>query len=333
MTDNQKELLKEDTVAEETRDNTTSVGEILKKAREANGQTVEDIAGRLHLRPSLVRDIEADKFDSISSATYTRGYVRNYARILGVDEDEVMDALARQVPSEAEPAMQSFSRKTSQKARDSRLTLVTWLIAIVLAALLVLWWVQKSTMSTDIDLSQPSAEEVAAAVELGSTAAGEPAVITSEIIPLQAEPASQTQSQNTEESSVSQALSEPQTSQDSAPAIVTPSQSESQGTETAATDTFSESRAEPQASESLAADANLSVSLAGDCWMKVTDATGKVLIHGVKAAGRSMDVSGVAPFELVIGAPQVVTLQYNGENISLADYPAGKVARFSLPQA
>ncbi len=317
MTDNQQELLKEETVAEESKDITATVGEILKHAREASGLTIEDISGRLHLRPSLVRDIEADKFDGISSATYARGYVRNYARILGVDEAEVMACLEQQVPSEAEPAMQSFSRKTTHQARDSRLMMVTWLIVIVLAALVVLWWFQKSNMNTGMDLSQPSAEEVAAAVELGATEAGEPVISTASVVSLplideeQSEPV-QTETPDAAETTPASELVPTETATESSATATVPEQSQ------------------PQPEDAVTA--SLNVSLAGDCWMKVEDATGKVLISGVKEAGRSMDVTGVAPFSLVIGAPQVVSLQFNGENISLEDYPAGKVARLSLPR-
>ncbi|MGI2259443.1 RodZ domain-containing protein [Shewanella sp. GXUN23E] len=315
MTDKQQDLITEDTVEQESRDITATVGGILQAAREAKGLTIDDIAGRLHLRPSLVRDIEADKFDGISSATYARGYVRNYARIVGADVSEVMACLAQQVPSEAEPAMQSFSRKTTHQARDSRLMMVTWLIAIVLAALLVLWWVQKSTMSTGIDLSRPSAEEVAAAVELGATAAGEPVVDTAALADA---PADMPADVMVEETAVPAAI-EPTTDASSSNPPLSADKQPAEPSETAT------------ASTADAADASLKLSLSGDCWMKVTDATGKVLINGVKEAGRSITVNGTAPFNLVVGAPQVVTLQYNGENVSLADYPAGKVARFSLP--
>ncbi|MCF1427687.1 MAG: DUF4115 domain-containing protein [Shewanella sp.] len=314
MTDKQQELLTEGAVEQESRDITVTVGPLLKAAREAKGLTIDDIAERLRLRSSLVRDIEADKFDDISSATYARGYVRNYAKIVDANEYEVIACLAQQLPSEAEPAMQSFSHKTARQARDSRLMMVTWLIAIVLAALLVLWWVQKSTMSTDFDPSRPSAEEVAAAVEQGATAAGEPVIDTAALA---------------EKSSAMALTDTPVDAAANEPAVIdTVAATESPQSNLPS---FAEKLPAEFPATTDVADASLTVSLIGDCWMKVTDATGKALINGLKEAGRSMTVNGTAPFSLIIGAPQVVTLQYNGDNVSLADYPVGKVARFSLP--
>ncbi|MGL4475520.1 MAG: helix-turn-helix domain-containing protein, partial [Shewanella sp.] len=137
-------------------------GPILQAARLAKNLSVADVATRMHVRPSIVEDIERDCFDNIASPIYVKGYVKNFARIVGADEAAIKASIYAQLPSEEKPVMQSFSRKTTIKARDSRLMLVTWLIAFVLLALMVLWWVQKSNTDTLVDLSKPSIEEVAA---------------------------------------------------------------------------------------------------------------------------------------------------------------------------
>ena len=63
-----------------------SIGQLLKTAREAMGFSYEDIAAQLNLRVTLIQEIEKDNFEGISALTYVRGYLKNYASKVGVDE-------------------------------------------------------------------------------------------------------------------------------------------------------------------------------------------------------------------------------------------------------
>lgn len=311
-------------------DNSPTVGSLLHAAREKCGLSIDDIASQLHLRPSLVEKFEADIFDGIVSPTYARGYIRNYAKMVDANEDIIMACLEKQIPSVAEPAMQSFSRKTSKKARDSRLMIITYLIAILLLALLVVWWVQKSN-SNDVDLSKPSAEEVAASEQVGAEAAG--ADIALDVLPAQTVDTT---------SSVNVPIMDK--SATSTKEMVDLSQKKNEVTAPKVTTSIIKSTASssdevtPSLVNKLQNNqqgmiAHLTFSLNGNCWMKVDDATGKSLIHGVKKAGEIVKISGVEPVNFVIGAPQSVQLTYNGKSIDLDKYPNGRVARFSLPQS
>lgn len=147
--------------AESTPD--VTLGTVLRTAREQMGLSIADTAVKLHLRPGIVENLEADDFSNISSSTYVRGYVKNYARMLGVDNTLIEACLARQVPLVTQPAMQSFSRKTTYQARDTKLKWLSFFIVLVLLGLFVLWWMQRSTLVTHVDISKPTAEELAAA--------------------------------------------------------------------------------------------------------------------------------------------------------------------------
>jgi cytoskeleton protein RodZ len=77
----------------------------------------------------------------------------------------------------------------------------------------------------------------------------------------------------------------------------------------------------------------LQVKISAECWVNVVDATGKVLIDGVKLAGYTKTVNGKAPLKVILGAPTVVTLTLNGQNVDLTEYLDGRVARLTLPQS
>lgn len=68
----------------------SSVGQILREAREEQGVTLEDAAARLRLMQRQIEAIEADDFDSLGQPVFARGFVRNYARLLGLVPDELL---------------------------------------------------------------------------------------------------------------------------------------------------------------------------------------------------------------------------------------------------
>ena len=67
-------------------------GNMLQRERERQGLGIEDVALQLNLRPIVVTGIEEDRFDQVPIAAYRRGYVRAYARLLGMDESRVVGA-------------------------------------------------------------------------------------------------------------------------------------------------------------------------------------------------------------------------------------------------
>mgnify|MGYP001116335732 CR=1 FL=1 len=65
-------------------------GDVLRAARESAGMSVEQVADKLHLLQSVVSSLEKDCYDRIRGETFVRGYLRNYARLLGVDAEDVL---------------------------------------------------------------------------------------------------------------------------------------------------------------------------------------------------------------------------------------------------
>lgn len=78
-----------------------NVGVTLRDAREAQGMSVHDIAERIKFAPKQVEALEANDFAHLPQATFLRGFVRSYARVLQLDEASLLAALpsepARQV--------------------------------------------------------------------------------------------------------------------------------------------------------------------------------------------------------------------------------------------
>lgn len=65
-------------------------GSLLRAAREACGMTEREAADRLNLMPHYVALIERDEYQSLRSPAFARGYVRSYGKLLGVEEEPLL---------------------------------------------------------------------------------------------------------------------------------------------------------------------------------------------------------------------------------------------------
>lgn len=302
-------------------------GPLLKAARERAGLTTQQVAQRLNLRHSVVQGMEQDSFEPGTSVTYIRGYVRNYARLVGLDESRLNRALDALHQVEPTPNMQSFSRRTNREKADNRWMMATWIILAGIVGMVVWWWLsnadsrQLAPQSASPQVEAPVAEDAAPAIE------PEPTLTRPAESEMVSEPA-YPDSESAGEIEMGAVNPEPQTP------VQSESESESKPAPVAAEPqrAVEETVAAPVAAEQDAGLSTLSITLRSECWMLVQDANGKVLLEGLKLDGFNTELKGEAPFSLRLGAPEGVSLVYNGEPVDLSSFRAGRVARLTLPQ-
>lgn len=121
-----------------------SVGQILRDAREAQGITLEDASVRLRLMQRQVEAMETDDFESLDPPVFARGFVRNYARLLGLAPEAL---LARMAGAPAEPAEVSHAAPPPPHSWLSS----PWLILLLLGLLVLVavpvalyWWLNSA---------------------------------------------------------------------------------------------------------------------------------------------------------------------------------------------
>ena len=67
-----------------------ALGEEFRSAREARGLTLSDVAEQIHIRSVYLNAIENEEWAAIGAPVYVRGFIRTYARFLGLEaEDEL----------------------------------------------------------------------------------------------------------------------------------------------------------------------------------------------------------------------------------------------------
>ncbi|ELL7087970.1 DUF4115 domain-containing protein [Vibrio fluvialis] len=285
-------------------------GTLLKEKREALGLTQKQVADRLRLRVTIIQNIEENNFDSDLVATFTRGYLRSYAKAVGLAEHLVLDAFEESVtPEPQEQTMQSFSKKTKREKHDSRIMTITWIILLVIIGMSSLWWWQNNEQDTlKPDQSAEAVSAVADQAAAPATEEVQPEFNTIE--PTQAEAQSDAQP------------SEEPTGDEMAMEDPAPAQEES----------VVEPQTTPAAPTAEATSGDLlTMNFSSDCWVQVKDATGKTLSTGIKKAGETLNLRGQKPLQVILGAPEGVSVTFASEPVDLSGYTSGKVARFTLP--
>ncbi|AYO05378.1 TPA: cytoskeleton protein RodZ [Vibrio parahaemolyticus] len=299
-------------------------GTLLKNKRESLGMTQKQVADRLRLRVSVIEDIENNRFESQQVATFTRGYLRSYAKFVGLDEKVVLVALEQTAdvkPKEQDIEMQSFSRKTKHEKHNSRIMLLTWVIAIVIIGISAAWWWQNQQENSlaqvvaeaNVETSQPSADEIAD-IDL----------MTEEEL-IASTPAELAASNNTaSESSINAAQTDE---------VVSAETEESTTEATPEPVAVIEAAEEVQEASPVVPEGMtlLTMKFKADCWIQVKDTNGKTLVSGTQKPGQDVELTGKAPFKVILGAPEGVTMTFASEPVDLSGYTSGKVARFTLP--
>ncbi|CAE1148936.1 cytoskeleton protein RodZ [Serratia sp. Tan611] len=320
---------------EASQDKTVSMttGERLRQAREQLGLSQQAVAERLCLKMSTVRDIEADNLSDDLASTFVRGYIRSYAKLVHVPEDELLPAMVKQTPVKMAKVapMQSFSLGKRRKKRDGWLMSFTWLILFVVIGLTGAWWWQNHKAQQD-EIANMANQSSA---QLSQQSEGQSVPLTDNNADTQTPAADAAPTPAPADSApAAPAPSTPSVASGSdaaqQPAVVAPSQASIP--DAAPADNAASLPTGDAAMAAPAVDPNaLVMDFSADCWLQVTDASGKTLFSGMQKSGGKLNLTGSAPYKLTIGAPAAVQIQYQGKPVDLSRFvKSNRVARLTV---
>ncbi|MEL7629927.1 cytoskeleton protein RodZ [Pectobacterium aroidearum] len=316
-------------------------GERLREARERLGFTQQTIAERLCLKISTVRDIEDGTTPVDLAPTFLRGYVRSYARLVHLPEDELLPAVDKQaIPKTISVSpMQSFSLKKSRKKRDGWLMTITWLVVLVVLGLTGAWWwqnhqAQQAEINSMVDhASSMQAQTEGQPVPLMDNSAPQETVTPNSAAAPASTPVDLSATVTATPSTPSSVSS---TTPSTAPSSQLPSQANTAQHQTAGNGLLGAGAVAPAAgtvaeSNPVSAAHALVMTFTADCWLEVTDASGKKLFSGMQRNGGTLNLDGQSPYKLKIGAPAAVQIQFQGKPVDLSRFVrSNQVARLTL---
>ncbi len=118
-------------------------GERLQSERIKKGLSVDDVASRMHLSTAILEAIEDNNFDEITAPIFVKGYLRAYARIVSLSEDEMIEQYLDMYSEEDPPISSTSSMVPELSVKDTSIKWTTYLVVLVLGVLLAAWWWNK----------------------------------------------------------------------------------------------------------------------------------------------------------------------------------------------
>jgi cytoskeleton protein RodZ len=117
-----------------------TLGSDLRRAREGLGLKLVEIAERTKVRPGILTAIESDRHDQLPALTYTLGFVKAYARTVGMDPAEAADRYRREsMKGDPVPTLVDVEPLDQRRLPSRGLAIVSALAGVVAVAALALW--------------------------------------------------------------------------------------------------------------------------------------------------------------------------------------------------
>jgi cytoskeleton protein RodZ len=304
---------------------------------------VQDVASRLRLDTDTIEYLEDEHYERLPAPAFVRGYLRNYASLLRIAADPLIQAFNRRdLPAPSLRADIGQSRAVTANQMPVRVaTYGILLCAFILTAVQLFGENSKAERTDAVAGAVAPPDHMAASPpgEKRDSPQGRSTSISS--LPVEDNQASgqseQPSSSLSSESPSSRinagaaSISPPVSDQEIAPSLpasVNPA---------VATDDSLPVGSPPIAEEKVAAGSatpvqdHLSMRFAHDSWVEVYDHEGARLYYSLVREGKTLTLTGIAPFRVLLGYAKDVAIEYNGLPFDHRSFihPQG-LARFSL---
>ncbi|MBS4085306.1 RodZ domain-containing protein [Pseudomonas rustica] len=333
--------------------NRVNPGETLRQARESNGWSLAEVALKLNLTVTSLGNLEAGAFDKLPGHTFARGYIRAYAKLLGMDQTVLVQQFDQSTGTDSQGSNVHALGRIEEPVRVSHtiLRIVSLLLLIAVIGGGFVWWQDQTSLRTkDFTSLTPEHVEV------------EGADGTTQIHPID-EPEDQAVAEGQAEGATALALPQSETTAEStgaeaaapatstapatptapavaptapvhtpAPVVATPATPAPAVPATPAPTTTAPIAPSVAPVAPVAGEGQVSMQFVADCWTQVTDGSGKVLFSGLKRKGDSLAVAGKPPFAVRLGYARGAQVSYNGQPVDVAPFTSGETARLKLGQ-
>ncbi|QHF46756.1 Cro/Cl family transcriptional regulator [Pseudomonas sp. S35] len=319
--------------------NRVNPGDTLRQARESNGWSLAEVALKLNLTTTSLANLEAGAFDKLPGHTFARGYIRAYAKLLGIDQALLVQEFDQFTGTNSQGSSVHGLGRIEEPVRVSHtiLRVVSLLLLIAVIGGGFVWWQDQTSQRTK-DLTSNALEHVEVESADGTTqihpldepedqavaegqAAPEAPLATEQPLPETAPAANAAvPAPATAATPAAPVVAQAHTPAVPAPAAPAPA--------VPAVPAISP----PTTPVLIAGDGRVQITFIADCWTQVTDGNGKVLFSGLKRKGDTLDQGGKPPLTLRLGYARGAQVAYNGQPVDVAPFTSGETARLKLGQ-
>ncbi len=327
-----------------------TLGQTLAAERERHGLSRNDVAHRLHMSPFQVEALENGEYERLPKGTFLRGFVRNYAKVVGLEAQPLLSMLAEAKPGDRAPRVIVPSENIRFDPLGERFSgpyvraAMLALVAVVLAFAAMYWWLfirptppgavkhnamqaQPAASSTNAPTPAPRVESPPPA-EGASAGTAAPASTPSTPSPsAPSSPGTTAKGTPTPPPAKTPSTATTTTKAPSTPATTT---AKAAGTAMATNATAAAGNAASAPTPPAAGEKALHFRFKGESWVEVRDARGKVVFQSLNPAGSDADVHGRPPLAVIVGNAAEVEMTEGDRPFPLEPHTKGEVARFTI---
>ncbi|MBM4139391.1 MAG: helix-turn-helix domain-containing protein [Nitrospira sp.] len=126
-----------------------SVGEFFRQVRETKKLTVEEVSSKTRIRLDFINALEDENFAKLPDQVFARGFVRSYARSLGLDEEDVIQRFAQSSRSfyEKQDEQERLRARQTEENRKHESNRKTVMVAVGIAVLTLVFLLSREQPS------------------------------------------------------------------------------------------------------------------------------------------------------------------------------------------
>jgi cytoskeleton protein RodZ len=307
-------------------------GEILRQKRLALGWSQAQVAQNLNLSERIIEQLESGNYQQMPGHTFARGYTKAYGKLLGLDQVELVRTFDGYTGTDAKGSTVHSLGRLDEPVRLSRnvLRFVSFILVVLIIAMGLFWWQERSRQASSS--SAVSMEHVEVEGADGKT----------EIHPIDEPEEQPPVAAQQPSASLPSPVGTPTPDANAVAAMTAPTAAPTPapvtGTSAPATTTPAAAAPASPAPAATAAPAagsdSLNIRFTANCWMQVSDGSGKILFSGLKKGGETLDYASIKPpVNIRLGYARGAQITYNGQVVDLAPFTKGETARIKLGQA
>ena len=313
-------------------------GSRLKEERERQQLPLDKVAAQLHLNNELITALEKDEYDKLPSVVFVRGYVRNYARFLGLSDANLLEDLKFYYPDNNSPILKLANAQVQKEVRSSHglVRFVTWLLILSTIAAIGAWWWNRTTASLTADKTVETtveadlSEEKVSVSSVGSTDVVIPSVTN--VQPIESRPVEMetddVQTAITENIDKPVAVASVTDIQASEPVEVVKNETELVVEKSIPIE--SPAPSVPEDSSPVVSPDGVVLTFSKTSWIDIRDTTSSFKMIGNFSSG-SRSLKGKGPYKVIIGNIKAVKMTIDGNEYNLRKHTnKGNVAKFVL---
>ena len=269
-------------------------GAALREARERLGLDVGEVARSLKVDERIVAALDGERYGELPALVYTRGYIRRYAGLVGLDADALcvqLDVLQRDDAEVVRMPGSSRSALVSRLFREHAGILFGGVVSLVVVAIVASVWIAWRSAKDPV--------EEAAATDLFASEPPPGLVVGDDA------------------------------TNPAAADIAPTGQVEVADAQTTSAEGNDAAEGDPLAGPAVVAD-ELGFLFSDDCWVEVRGGDGELLHMDLERAANTLTVSGDAPFAIILGYAPGVRLTYNGDPVALGPHTRNRKAELVL---